>query len=747
MNTIKSFNFNLGIPYLLTQWKNFFSTRFLSSDLSAGITVAFIAVPLSLAIALASGVSPGAGLVTAIIAGIVCALFGGTPLAVSGPAAAMSVLIADNVETFGVEGLAVIGLIAGGMQLLCGMFGLGKLGRYVPLPVIAGFTAGIGVIILIGQLPRAFGLQPPAESHAFSVLLHVKQYFSEINISCLLIVVGTIFIIRGLPKIAPRLPSILIAVVTSTLIVYLFNINIPLIGSIPSSLPAPKIPHVSDIPMQDLLFSGFTVFLLASLETLLSSSAIDKITKDKKHDADQELIGQGLGNLAVALFSGIPVTSVIARSVANVRAGAKTRRSSIIHALIILLSVYAIAPIISKIPIAALAGVLFSIAYSMINYHEFKILWRTSRSEGLIYAITFLTIIFVDLIAGVQAGVIAASLIVLIKASKTHLHFSTSAQDDILRLSLTGSLTFLSSGELTKIESQVEKTNKGQIFIMDLSSITNMDSSGAAAVVDIFNQCQERGVKFYIKGLPRRFEGLLLAAGGENIINHFYLVSENELKHKESETMPSSYHGRLVHGVEQFHEESKINDKRLFDFLAQKQDPHTLFIACADSRVVPNLITSTDPGELFIIRNVGNFIPPYSSSNNTSEAAALDFALNNLEIFDIVVCGHANCGAMRACCHDTAPLPDHLKSWINQIKSSLGLDSSLQNLNPNEVAQKNVLFQIESLKTYPVVQRKLANKSLTIHGWFYNFDQQQVFEWDIFENCFKLIGKQKTTIE
>src|SRR3990167_8864694 len=195
MKYLRILSQRLGIPYLLPEWKNLLSTHYFLADLSAGITVAFVAIPLSLAIALASGVSPGTGLITAIIAGIVCALFGGTSLAVSGPAAAMSVLIADIVEKFGVSTLAVVCLIAGLMQFISGVLGLGKLARYVPLPVIAGFTAGIGVIILIGQLPRAFGLMPPAESHVFDVFMHIKEYFHEINVACLLLVVVTILFI------------------------------------------------------------------------------------------------------------------------------------------------------------------------------------------------------------------------------------------------------------------------------------------------------------------------------------------------------------------------------------------------------------------------------------------------------------------------------------------------------------------------------------------------------------------------
>lgn len=723
-----------GIRYLLTEWKSLFSKKFLLADLLAGITVACVAIPLSLAIALASGVSPGTGLVTAIVAGIVCGLFGGTPLSVSGPAAAMAILIADNVENFGVEAVAFMCLIAGLMQLLSGTLGLGKLARFVPIPVIAGFTAGIGVIILIGQLPRAFGLTPPPESHIFAVFNHLKDYIHDINGTCLLLVVITIVIIRGLPKLLPKVPAILPAVIITTLIVYLFDLNnVPLIGNIPRTLPAPHLPILGELTLSELIFNSFTIFLLASLETLLSASALDKLSSGKKHNPNQELIGQGLGNMAVSLFGGIPITSVIARSTINLRAGAKTRRASIIHSLIILFAVLAIAPLISSIPIAALAGVLLSIGFSMINYHEFFALLVTSRSEALIYVITFFTIIFVDLIAGVQAGMAAAALIILFKAVKTNIHISTTAEDNIVRLSLTGALTFLSTGKVVEFEKALASMQPEHTMILDLSKITNLDTSGATAITDLYNQCLARNINFYLIGLPRRFEAIFKVCDGEALLEHCYLISEHELRKKGNLNSPRSSRGRLVHGVHRFYLERKQNDKRLFEYIAKAQDPHTLFITCSDSRIVPSLITSSDPGELFIIRNVGNCIPVYQESRPCSEAAAIEFALNNFDITDIVICGHANCGAMEACkAADHIPQPT-LKAWIDIIRAQLTITDKM---TVNDIAKLNSLNQIKNIQTYPIVKQKLAEKSLSIHAWFLDMDINSVYEWNEETNQF-----------
>jgi carbonic anhydrase len=728
MLNFSELNLNLGISRLLPAWRKFFSKEFLLEDVSAGITVAFIAIPLSLAIALASGVSPGVGLVTAIVAGIVCALFGGTPLSVSGPAAAMSIVIADIVQKFGLESLVLICALAGVMQLLSGMFNLGRFARYVPLPVIAGFTAGIGAIILIGQLPRAFGLMPPAESDIFSVFTHLRQYLHEIDGACVLLVVLTLGFIIGLPKLFPRIPSILPAVVIVSLLAYIFDLSdVPLIGAIPASLPRPHFPQIPNISMQDLVFNTFVIYLLASLETLLSSSAIDKLSKGEKHDSNQELIGQGLGNIAVSLFGGIPVTSVIARSATNVRAGAKTRRASIIHSFILLLTIFIAAPLISHIPIAVLAGVLFFVAFSMVNYREFFGLWKTARPDALIYAITFGTIVFVDLLAGVQAGIMAACVLVLMRATKTHFHVSVNSEDDMVRLSLVGALTFLSTPKISDLQKQLATTRANQIVLMDLSNIRNLDMSGADAIVQLFQDCQSKHINFYIKGLPRRFESLFDLCGGSTLLKEWYVVSEHELRNKAGNNAPKSAYGRLVHGFQRFYVQRQHDDKRLFESISYKQDPHTLFIACSDSRIIPSMITSADPGELFIVRNIGNFIPPYSENLICSEAAAIEFALNSFDITDIVVCGHANCGAMSACkaFDGTDSLPQ-VRAWINKIRSQLVINN---HSHLNELAQKNVLNQVSNLRLYPIVLEKIRNNNLRMHAWFYDFEKSLVYEW------------------
>lgn len=738
------FHFDLGIPSLIPEWKKMFAKKDFFADLSAGLTVACIAIPLSLAIALASGVAPGIGLITAIIAGIICALFGGTTLAVSGPAAAMSVLLASIVEKFGLSGLIFMGLVAGLMQFCSGILGLGKLGKFVPLPVIAGFTAGIGAIILIGQIPAVLGLPAPDQSHIYSVFTHLQTYFHEIKPTTFALTIATIVIIRGLPKLLPKIPSALVAIIVVTAATKILSLHVPIIGEIPRSLPPPKWPVIPQFSVQDILENSFIIYLLASLETLLSSNAVDKLAKVTKHDADQELIGQGLGNIAVALFGGIPVTGVIVRSAANVQSGAKTRRSSIIHSLAILLTVFVIAPFISIIPIAALAGVLVSIALSMVNYKEFLYFWRISKSEAFIYASTFFVIIFVDLIAGVKIGILAAMAIVLLRVAKMHLHVSSVDSDDnIVRLSLGGDLTFLSISKIAEIEQQLQNVKSTQIIILDLSHVKNLDSTGATGIIDLVNASHNKNLNFFIKGLAEKFTELFTFCGGEDILKKYYLIAESDIKKHNGNFTINSYRDRLLSGVKLFYKKKNQRHEQLYKHIAQYQDPHTLFITCSDSRILTSLMTSTEPGELFIVRNVGNFIPPYPLGANCSEAAALEFSLSNLDITDIIICGHSNCGAMKACCYaDLEAMTENvpaLASWIKMIKGQV---SSVELQDMNAVAKHNALNQINNLKTYPVVLDKIKQNKITIHAWFFNFEEYLVYEWNDERNEFVPIGEE-----
>lgn len=735
-----SLRLDLGLRRLLPEWKALLSPRYLQEDVLAGLTVACIAIPLSLAIALASGAAPEVGLVTAIIAGIVCALFGGTPLAVSGPAAAMAVLIASAVQQHGVGGLLFIGLAVGLLQVLTGVLGLGRLIRFVPVPVVAGFTAGIGAIILIGQLPRALGLPPPAQSHVLDVLTHVGRLLHEARPASLALAVLTLAIVLGLPRVLPRLPAPLIAVIVPTVLCVALGLDVQTIGALPRSLPEPRLPALPGSGWGPLLSTALAVYALASLETLLSSGAVDKLSRGPRHDPDQELVGQGLGNLAVSLFGGIPVTGVIARSALNVQAGARTRRSAIVHSLALLAAVFLLAPVMGRIPIAALAGVLLAVALRMLHPRELIALWKLSRSEAGVYLVTFVAIVLVDLIVGVQAGLVAALAIAAVRLGGLRASVLRVESQGAHRFLLSGPISFLSSAKLERLGSEAGELEASRGVVIDLSGVTAMDASGSELFLGLVQGLRARGTRVALLGSRPEVQQVLLRQHGGAELVPMLAPTEADAALLLEDSAPTSSRERLVQGVERFRQEERERYAPLFHRLADGQKPHTLFITCADSRISPNLITSTEPGELFVVRNIGNLVPRVGSSMDASVSSALEYAVGVLGVTDIVVCGHSGCGAMRALLG--ADVPNELRGvrrWLEEARALLG--TLPVDCTPEEAARRNALLQVDNARSHPLLRRKVESGEVRLHAWFYDVGRAELFEWDAASGAYCPLGR------
>lgn len=724
------FRWDLGVRGLLPEWKSLFSRDGLRDDVVAGLTVACVAIPLSLAIALASGVAPAIGLVTAIVAGIVCALFGGTRLAVSGPAAAMAILIGTLVNEYGLAALVVVGVGCGLLQILTGVLRLGRFVRLVPLPVIEGFTAGIGAIILIGQLPRALGLPAPAASHVFDVVTHIRELLHETRPAAVLLTLGALVVIFGLPRVTKRVPAHLAAVIVATLLVAVLGLDAATIGEIPRSLPLPEVPaYPRGVAVSALIGSTLVVYALASLETLLSSTAVDKIAHGPRSDPDQELIGQGLGNAAVALFGGIPITGVIARSATNVQAGAKTRRAAIIHSLALVVMVLLFAPFIGRIPIAALAAVLFSVAFRMLDPRSFLRLWRQSRSEGLVFAVTFVVIVFVDLLEGVQWGVAAALVIAAIRLGRTRMTVLTTRVGEHLALELEGPLTFMSSLDMERLRRAVDAIEPGPGIVIDVGDVPIMDASGAEMLADLVEHARSHGHRVAVVGLADRHRAKLLAVAGDGAIGSALASSQVEtaaiLGGQPSADL------RLRMGVERYRSSIRPRYTQLFEQLADGQAPHTLFVTCCDSRVNPNLITATEPGELFIVRNLGNVIPPDGVMHGSATGAAIEYAVGILGVRKIVVCGHSGCGAIKAMLASgdrPQPFPN-LEAWLQATDVRALSGAMPRSLSPDEVSRLNVLAQLDRVRTYGVVRDAIAKGELSLTAWFFDVGAGELEEW------------------
>lgn len=739
--------FNFGLPQLLPEWRKLFSKQYLMADLLAGTAVACVAIPLSLAIALASGVPPEVGLATSIVAGIVCALFGGVPLAVSGPAAAMAVLIAAAAHEFGMSGIIFICFGCGFLQLLTGVLGLGSLVRFIPVPVVMGFTAGIGAIILIGQFPRILGLPAPAEGHIFSVIMHIKNLMHQSNPNAFILAIATLALTMTLPRLWPRLPSPLIAVVVPALCAYYLNLHVDLIGNIPSMLPAPHLPKVPSgdtIKWVELLSTTFIVYALASLETLLSAGAVDQLAKAKPHNPNQELIGQGLGNICSSLFSGIPATAVIARSALNVQAGGKTRRAAIFHSLFILATIYLLSPIISQIPIAVLAGLLIAIALRMCHPHELISLWHSSRSDAVVYLITFFMIVILGLLSGIQVGIVVALIFSIIRLGQINIYFYTSDYGPA-QLELSGPLTFLSAAKVDSYQKKLADLDLPNGLIINLLRLRSLDTSGAQHLINLVEQLKADKVKTVLHISDPEYIKILTSVSK----NAAALIANTDTEMEKILGIQSKHQqlteDRLIYGIEKFKKSLRPNYKTIFSSLATTQQPHTLFITCSDSRIDPNLITSTKPGELFIVRNVGNIIPPFGKDDTPAEGAALEYALGVLNVKQIIVCAHSECGAIGQILSGDIFTPENKKRYPS-VARWLSIISKIKDHFPKDVssesaAKLNASLQLNNIKTYPIVQEKLAKNELKLQALYYDIGHADVEIWDEVLGRYLVVGE------
>ncbi|ADO69981.1 bifunctional SulP family inorganic anion transporter/carbonic anhydrase [Stigmatella aurantiaca] len=720
--------FDLGIRSLLPEWKALFSSKYLKEDTRAGFTVAALAIPFSLSIALASGISPQMGLVTAILAGVMCSLFGGTPLTVSGPAVAMSVLIANALQQYGLRGVLLIGLVVGLLQILTGVLGLGKIIRFIPLPVVSGFTAGIGAIIFLWQLPRAFGLASPDQGHVMEVLTHLGQLIHDFQPAALLLASLTLAISLLLPRVWPQVPAPLIAVIAATVLNAALGLGAATVGEMSRFLPVPQLPQLPEGNLMPLLGTALIVYALASLEALLTGAAVNRLVKDLRHDPDQEMVGQGLGNAVVALFGGIPITGVTVRSATNALAGARTRRAAIIHSLVLLTVLVLFAPVMGYIPIASLAGVLLFLALRMLHPHDLMALWKVSRMDAAVYAITFMVIVLVDFTVGVQAGILAALAIAAVRLGQTQGGLLQRETPGAYRVVLSGPLTFMSSSKLDTLRTQSAKLDRSRGVVIDMSAVTAVDSSGADMLIGLVNDLLNADLKVVLQGLQPEFQRALTSQAHGEALEPLFALTESDVVTILRGTAYHSARERLVHGVERFRQDGLRRYGPLFDRLANGQAPHTLLITCADSRINPNLITSTDPGELFIVRNVGNLVPPASSPASVAVASAVEYAVNVLKVTDIIVCGHSACGAMNALIARKPPqgLPS-VAAWLKEAEPVL--EHLSEDCTAEEAAQQSALAQVENILSYEGMREKAETGEIRIHAWFYDVAHSELLEW------------------
>lgn len=502
-------------------------------DLIAGITVALVALPLALAFGNSSGMGAAAGITTAVIAGIIAAVFGGSHLQVSGPTGAMAVVLIPIVASHGPAGVLVVGVMAGVLLLVMATLRLGEYARYVPLPVVEGFTAGIAVVIALQQVPLATGHSGEGESVVRRAVTSVVDFLGDPNWGDIAIALGTTLVILALNRLRPAAPAAIIAVIAATAVVMLSDIEVAQVGSITDALSGLTLPRVGLDDVPGLILPALAVALLSALESLLSATVADTMSpQSPRHDPNRELFGQGMANVVVPFFGGMPATAAIARTAVNVRSGARSRLASVIHSLVVLIAVLAAAPLVAEIPMAALAGVLFVTCARMVDVASARALVRAGRGETIVLAATALATVFFDLVIAVILGIVAAGAVVLVKSGKA-LFVSQmpldppptgaepTVRDEIDRhvvsFRIDGPLFFAAAHQSL---AELTRLSDVRVVILRMSGITTLDATGASMVKGIVEQLERRGITVLMSGVAARHVPVLRSVGVFDTLAH-----------------------------------------------------------------------------------------------------------------------------------------------------------------------------------------------------------------------------------
>ncbi len=493
-------------PKLFSDLKNY-NAKKLTSDLIAGVIVAIIALPLSIALAIASGVSPEKGLYTAIVAGFIIALLGGSSVNISGPTAAFATIVAGIVAQFGTSGLAIATIMAGIMLIIMGILKLGSLIKYIPYTITTGFTSGIALTIVIGQLKDFFGLTFKEGTHAVETMEKLSAVFSSmstINVQSVIVGLIGLLILIIWPKINKKIPGSLIAVVAGVVIVKAFKMNVNTIGdlyTISRSAPTFALPQFDFATIKSLVPSAFTIAILAGIESLLSCVVSDGMISDK-HNSNTELIAQGAGNIFSALFGGIPATGAIARTAANVKNGGRTPIAGMVHALVLLLVLVVLMPYAAWIPMPIIAAILFVVAYNMCEWRQFVgICKKAPKSDIAVLVLTFVLTVVFDLVVAIEIGLVVTLVLFMKRMTDvTKIRSWTKDENDerfkeipdkTQVFEIDGTMFFATSDIL----SNVAIKDGIKVVIFRMRNIPSLDITALRTLEKLYKHCSKNDIK------------------------------------------------------------------------------------------------------------------------------------------------------------------------------------------------------------------------------------------------------------
>lgn len=526
------------------------------SDLMAGIIVGIVALPLAIAFGIASGVTPEKGIITAIVAGLVISLFGGSKVQIGGPTGAFIIIIYGIIQKYGFEGLTIATLMAGFFLVLFGLLRLGTIIKYIPYPIVVGFTSGIAVTIFTTQIKDLFGLTLPSNPSDFIEKWGVYlQNFNTIDPWCALIGVASVVVIAVTPHFSKKIPGSLIAIILMTIVALLLKnfagvLSIKTIGdrfSISNELPAAQVPDMNWETIKSLVSPAITIAILGAIESLLSATVADGVIGDH-HDSNTELVAQGLANIASPLFGGIPATGAIARTMTNINNGGKTPVAGIIHAVVLLLIFLFLMPLAKYIPMACLAGVLVVVSYGMCGWRSFLELMKNPKSDVTVLLITFFLTIIFDLTIAIEVGLIIACLLFMKRMSETtdvkaiteeidlnqDAEFSTGNLDHLIIpqgvevYEINGPYFFGAGNKFEEIMASFG--DRPKVRIIRMRKVPFVDSTGIHNLTNLCEMSKKEGIQIVLSGVREKVNGQLEHAGfyhligEENICSHINLA-------------------------------------------------------------------------------------------------------------------------------------------------------------------------------------------------------------------------------
>ncbi|MDT9684831.1 bifunctional SulP family inorganic anion transporter/carbonic anhydrase [Streptomyces sp. TRM76323] len=719
------------------------SFRIAGSDLSASIAVFLIALPLSLGIALATGAPLQAGLVAAAVGGIVVGRFGGAPIQVSGPAAGLTVVTAELIQQYGWRTTCAITALAGLTQLALSALRVARSALAVSPAIVHGMLAGIGVTIALAQLHIVLGGTP--QSSAVDNALELPLQLADPHPASLSVSALTIAVLLMWPRLPGRwgkavrvVPAALVAVATAAMTASLAGLALPRVDL--PSWHSHALPGLPEGPVLGLIAGVLTITLVASVESLLSAVAVDKLVAARKQPSvpvprarlDRELAGQGIGNIVSGSLGGLPITGVAVRSSANVASGAVSRNSTMLHGFWVVLATLLLVPVLELIPLPALAALVMVVGIQMVNItHVRKI---THHREVLVYAATVAGVVLLGVLEGVAIGIAVATGTALHRLTGTRI--TREQRDGVEHVRVRGQLTFLAVPRLSRTLHQIPADARVVVELdgsfMDHAAYETLHDwqasqsahGGHAELTDRSGTCTADPAA----------EGHTCCRPRASWRNHL----RGELP-VESGAVKGS---RLASGLSSL---LRITSPRVRDEPAREgQRPPQLFLACADSRLVTGMITANGPGDLFTVRNIGNLVPlPGAESGDDSVAAAIEYAVDVLRVGSITVCGHSGCGAMQALLA-TDPSPSArppqspLRRWLRHGLPSLERMRGEGRVSPRlagrpladtveQLCLTNVVEQLERLKEHEAVARRLAEGTLELRGMYFHVGEAQAY--------------------